>query len=297
MIKKRKGELLNVNYELFVLAITFLSIANMVLIILLPGHSATDVIAMVDKGLSLFFLADFLLRFFTAESKSTYFFRNFGWADLLGSLWLPGFRLLRLFRAVRTIRLLEAYGGERTRRTYLRERANGVLGSVILLIILVLEFGGAAVLYFESASPTGNIKTAGDALWWGVVTTATVGYGDFYPVTPGGRIVGVLTIVSGVILFGAVTGFVANAFLSRRAQRLAEAERAGEENAEAASAGAWDSPEEAPSDAPIPQPVLAELARLGAAADSNYAGLEARLSRIEALLAALAASNGAGRPP
>ena len=46
------------------------------------------------------------------------------------------------------------------------------------------------MLQFESRSPDANIKTGGDALWWGVVTITTVGYGDFFPVTALGRLTG-----------------------------------------------------------------------------------------------------------
>jgi hypothetical protein len=57
--------------------------------------------------------------------------------------------------------------------------------------------------------------TAGDALWWGwYVTATTVGYGDQFPVTTGGRIVGVLMLTVGVALFATFSGFLANLFLS-----------------------------------------------------------------------------------
>ena len=56
--------------------------------------------------------------------------------------------------------------------------------------------------------------TAGDALWYVIVTMSTVGYGDRYPVTEIGRMFGVVIIVVGVGVFGTLTGFLANAFLS-----------------------------------------------------------------------------------
>lgn len=56
---------------------------------------------------------------------------------------------------------------------------------------------------------------AGDALWYLVATMSTVGYGDLYPVTDAGRLIGTLIIV-GVAVFGTLTGFLANAFLAPR---------------------------------------------------------------------------------
>jgi len=99
-------------------------------------------------------------------------------------------------------------------RWLLRDRAQGALYAMTFLVILVLEFTGVMVLYFEPGAPNANITTGGDALWWGIVTVTTVGYGDQYPVTPGGRIVGVFLLVAGVVLFATLSGYLANAFLS-----------------------------------------------------------------------------------
>ena len=63
-------------------------------------------------------------------------------------------------------------------------------------------------------APSANIQTASDAVWYTIVTITTVGYGDKYPVTNPGRIVGVLIMIVGVGLFGVLTGFLANTFLS-----------------------------------------------------------------------------------
>ena len=54
------------------------------------------------------------------------------------------------------------------------------------------------------------ITEFGDALWWSIVTISTVGYGDSFPITTGGRIVAVLLILIGVGVFGYVAGFMAN---------------------------------------------------------------------------------------
>jgi hypothetical protein len=79
-----------------------------------------------------------------------------------------------------------------------RERAQSALYVVVFLVIVVLEMTAIAVLPFEAKAPSANITTAGDALWWGIVTVTTVGYGDQYPVTTGGRIVGVFLLLTGV---------------------------------------------------------------------------------------------------
>ena len=78
----------------------------------------------------------------------------------------------------------------------------------------VLEFGSLTVLDVESGDPEANITTAVDAVWYTLVTMSTVGYGDQYPVTDAGRLAGSLIIVVGVGVFGTLTGFLANSFLT-----------------------------------------------------------------------------------
>jgi voltage-gated potassium channel len=88
--------------------------------------------------------------------------------------------------------------------------------------ILVLEVCGLLELFFEEDAAGANITSAGDALWWGYVTATTVGYGDQFPVTTGGRITGLIMLTVGVALFATFSGFLASTFLSPRKTRFKE---------------------------------------------------------------------------
>jgi voltage-gated potassium channel Kch len=146
--------------------------------------------------------------------------------DFLGCV--PALRIFRLFRIVRAIRVIRRLGGPRVLKELHSGLASGTLYLVVFLGIFTLEFVGLLELHFEEDAPGANITTAGDALWWGYVTATTVGYGDQYPVTTGGRVVGLVMLTVGVALFATFSGFLANTFLSAKRTDTSEPETAGD---------------------------------------------------------------------
>ena len=213
MSEQRSEELKSTNYELFILALAFLSIFNWILYFTIDDQDVVRVIQLVDLLISIIFMADFAYRILTAPSKRRYFFKELGWLDLISSFPLPQFKITRLARIVRAVILLRKLGYGSIRREFFRDRAQSAVYLVAFLIIVVLEFGSTLVLAAEEGAPGSNIETAGEAMWWALVTMSTVGYGDYVPVTPAGRVIGVLVLILGVALFGVVTGFLANQFV------------------------------------------------------------------------------------
>ena len=209
-------ELGSTAYELFVGALSVLSLVNVVLIIGLRDAATQNVVLAVDVVLSVVFLLDFIARFRRAPIRARYCFREFGWADLLASLPFPEVKVLRIFRLVRVGRLLRRRGVRGIGHRLLRDPAGSALFTLLLIAVLVLEFGSLLMLRLERGVPDANITTASDALWYVVVTMSTVGYGDEYPVSTAGRELGALVIVLGVGIFGTLTGYLANVFLSPR---------------------------------------------------------------------------------
>jgi hypothetical protein len=207
-------ELKNTGYEIFVGILSILSIVNIVLLYAVEDPNLDSVLRVMNVLLSVIFLADFTYRLFTAESKSRYFFRQFGWADLLASLPFEQAKILRVFRLVRVFRLLRDYGLKNIARSLVKDRAGSALLTLLLMGILVLEFGSLDILDIEQYAPGANITTGSDAIWCVIVTISTVGYGDQYPVTNRGRWVGALIIIIGVGIFGTSTGYLANLFLA-----------------------------------------------------------------------------------
>jgi voltage-gated potassium channel len=210
----RSEVLVNINYELLLLGFSLLAVLNVALLILAKDQIVLNVIAIIDMPLSAIFLIDFLIRLFSAESKRGYFFRGFGWADLASSLPFPAIKIIRLFRIVSATRAIRQYGARKLRREFREHRGDAALSIIAFLILCVLEFGAISLILAERTNPSANVKTASDAIWWAFVSITTVGYGDRYPTTDWGRIVGMVVMMTGVGLFGVLTGYLANSFLA-----------------------------------------------------------------------------------
>lgn len=219
-----RSELKNTAYEIFIGVLSILSIVNLLLVYLFIDDEAMQLVLSVMNGLfSAIFLGDFIYRIATAPSAAGYFFRGFGWADLLASLPFPQLKILRIFRLLRVYRLMRELGPRTVWITLVKDRANSALMTLLLMGVFVLQFGSISILAVEGHAKGANITSASDALWYTLVTISTVGYGDQYPVTNAGRLIGTLIIIVGVGIFGTFTGYLANLFLGPR--KAAEEER------------------------------------------------------------------------
>jgi voltage-gated potassium channel len=215
---KHREELKNPGYEIFISILSILSIVNVVLIFAYADdQNVQEIFAFMNALLGVIFFFDFIYRISSTPAKGTYFFHQFGWADLLSSIPIVQLRIVKFFRVfslIRFNRLVRAHGLDIIRNKLIKDRAGSSLLSLLLLGILVLEFGSLEILSVEQQVANANIKTASDAMWYTLLTIATVGYGDRYPTSDPGRIVGALIIVIGVGIFGTFTGYLAKIFVS-----------------------------------------------------------------------------------
>jgi voltage-gated potassium channel Kch len=202
------------SWDIFILGLSVLSIVNIALVLAPSTDAINSVVLFVDAVLCPIFLVDFALHLKRAPNKRTYLINQRGWLDFLGSLPFPGLRLARLFRMARVASVLHRDGPRKVWQTIAENRAGSALLGTIFLTIVLLEFGSVMMLAVEKNAPDANILSASDALWWSYVTVTTVGYGDRFPVTNPGRLVGVAMLTIGVGLFGVLTGFLANTFLA-----------------------------------------------------------------------------------
>lgn len=167
----------------------------------------------IDNAICIFFLFEFSIRFYKAESKLA--FMKWGWIDLLSSIPMVDFvRAGRLLRLIRLIRIIRAFRSTRNLVNHIfANKVQGTFTSVSVIAILLVIFSAIGILQVEN-DPNSNIKTAEDAIWWAYVTITTVGYGDKFPVTTEGRMIAAVLMTAGVGLFGTFTAFIASWFVA-----------------------------------------------------------------------------------
>ncbi len=132
-------------------------------------------------------------------------------------------RVIRLLRIVSILKFSRFSAAMREIMGALKERSYDLLVCATLAFVLVL-LGAAGLYWIEGAIQPQAFGSIPRALWWAVITLTTVGYGDVYPITPAGRLIGMVVAVGGVLLVALPTGIVAAAF-SDAMQRRREAMR------------------------------------------------------------------------
>ena len=225
----------DIDYELFIFIFTIYSLLVALAIIILPLTPATDqILRQINLLITFIFLADFFYLLHRAENKIVYM-KSQGWLDLLGSLPVyPIFRLFRVYRLFLVWRELRKRGAHPVWNAIKHQRAQNALRYAAFGVFFVVTMGSMLVLQFESLNPGSNIRTAQEAVWWSIVTIATVGYGDYYPITPNGRLIGITLMIAGVGMFGVLSSYLATNFLKPTREEQEDQEQQEHENLKAA---------------------------------------------------------------
>lgn len=201
-------------YEIFILLLTSLSFLTLIVLSVPYFDSAQQIALTLDLILSILFMLDFLYTLFTVPDKRAYL--KWGWLDFLGSLpYLPFLRILRIFRAIRSLRVMQQNKFRKIWQDVKNRPERSTLFGVVLFGLILVSLSSYAILQIEILSPDSNIHTASDAIWWAMVTITTVGYGDFFPTTNGGRVVATILMLVGIGFFSAVTSYLSTTFISR----------------------------------------------------------------------------------
>lgn len=115
------------------------------------------------------------------------------------------FKLLRIFRITRYISALEII-------VLVIKRKSAELTISFILLCFLLLISSTAMYYIEHTAQPEQFSSVPDAMWWSVITLSTVGYGDVYPITTLGRIIGGVIAVIGIGFFAMPTGILTSGF-------------------------------------------------------------------------------------
>lgn len=187
-----KYQIFLVGFSVFILGALFIST--------LIG---TGTFQYIQYGIASLFLLDFMYRFYTAENKAK--FMRTGWLDLI--LCIPFYPATWMVVAT-TLRSLK------TILEFVLVKVDSAFTSMMILGISLVTFSTISILQFETLE-TCNIKSAWDAVWWSICTITTVGYGDKFPITDGGRIVSIVLMICGIGLFGTLIGYFSSFFTDK----------------------------------------------------------------------------------
>jgi voltage-gated potassium channel len=174
------------------------------------------------------YTVEYGVRVYRAHPRWKYLVSFYGIIDLLAILpfylmvafnlqALRAFRLLRLLRLFKLIRYTDAVF--RFHRAFVMARDDLVLFGVSAMIVLYLSAIG--IYHFEHEVQPDKYSSVFDALWWAVATLTTVGYGDVYPITAGGRLFTFFVLILGLGFVAVPSGLLASALSRVRAEEAA----------------------------------------------------------------------------
>lgn len=218
-INQERTKLLRSVERLLEIPMIFLAFVWLVLLVIELLWGLSPVLEYMSISIWIIFIIDFTIKLILAPAKSTYLRKN--WLTAI-SLVIPALRIFRVFRIVRLIRGLRGIrvvrivsSLNRSTRSLAATMQRRAIGYV-LMITLVITFGGAAGMYaLEKTNP--GFQDYGMALWWTAMRVITAG-NEFNPITPEGRSLGFLIAVFGYTIFGYMTATFATYFIGRDAE-------------------------------------------------------------------------------
>lgn len=182
-----------------------------------------ELLAVTEAIIVIIFTFEYMLRLYVSDKKISYIFSFYGLIDLIAIIpfylssgidlrSLRIFRMLRLFRLMKLLRYNMAI--RRFSKAFVIAREEIVLFGVVTVMLLYLSAVG--IYYFENEAQPEAFKSIFHSLWWAVSTLTTVGYGDIYPITVGGRMFTFIILMIGLGIVSVPAGLLASALSKAR---------------------------------------------------------------------------------
>ncbi|MEJ2609347.1 MAG: ion transporter [Candidatus Thiodiazotropha sp.] len=211
-------------FDFFIQGLIFLSIITFS-IETLPNLVAgkRELLRAVETIIVILFTLEYLIRIYVSNSKISYIFSFYGLIDLIAIIpfYLStgiDLRSLRIFRLLRLFRLMKLFRYSKSIHRF--SRAFSIAKEEIILFcivtIMLLYLSAVGIYYFENEAQPEAFKSIFHSLWWAVATLTTVGYGDVYPITIGGRIFTFTILMIGLGIVAVPAGLLASALSKAR---------------------------------------------------------------------------------
>lgn len=206
-------------FDLFIQSLIVLSLVTFSIETLpnLPS-SLYEVLSVIELFTVTVFTFEYLLRIFVADHKMRFIFSFHGIIDFLAifpfylrlGVDLRSIRIFRLFRLFRVLKLF------RYSKAILRfKKAFIIIKSELALFFLATMFliylSSVGIYYFENTAQPENFASVFHSLWWSVATLTTVGYGDIYPITTGGKVFTFIILMIGLSIVAVPAGLFSSA--------------------------------------------------------------------------------------
>lgn len=219
-------------FDIVIVAVILINILVTFLLTFDAVSGAQGVLQKIEFVTIAIFTVEYGLRVWTAEylfpekkrlqATAKYLLSFLGIIDLLTILpyFLPfffpsGAVAFRMFRVVRILHLFKInanYDAFNVIADVLKEKKNQLISSVFLILILLMA-SSLCMYDLEHAAQPENFTNAFSGIWWSVSTLLTVGYGDIYPITVGGRMMAIVIAFLGVGVVAVPTGIISAGFV------------------------------------------------------------------------------------
>lgn len=227
-----RADIPSLSFDIFIVLIILINIFVTVLQTFEEAAGYAGVMGTVEFITMVIFLVEYILRIWTADclypekSYPAAVFRFaisfYGVVDLLTILpyfcpfFIPSgavvFRMLRVVRILHLFRINSRYDAFNVITEVLRDKRNALVSSIFLVLVLMLA-SSLCMYGLEHEAQPENFSNAFSGIWWSMSTLLTVGYGDIYPITIGGRIMTIVIAFLGVGMVAIPTGIISAGFV------------------------------------------------------------------------------------